>query len=59
MGYISDCVSLAEVKYFDYSDMTLEQTRAKLGIESDLLQAYFRIEQRRYPRAADSQRLLD
>lgn len=59
LGYISDCMSLAEVKYFDYSDMTLEQTRVTLGIESDLLQAYFRIEQRRYPRAAESQRLLD
>jgi hypothetical protein len=59
LGYISDCVSLAEVKYAELAGMTLDQTRAKLGIEPDLLQAYFRIERRRYPDAVDSQRLLD
>ena len=59
LGYISDCVSLAEVKYLELAAMTLDQTRAKLGIEPDLLQAYFRIEQRRYPNAVESQRLLD
>ena len=58
LGYISDCLSLAEVQYSRFAGMTLDQVRAELAIEPDLLQAYFRIEQRRYPNAAESQRLL-
>ena len=52
-------MSLAEVDYSRFAGMTLDQTRAELGVERDLLEAYFRIERRRYPSAAESQRLLD
>lgn len=37
----------------------LGDIRRELGIEEDLLRAYYAIEKRRYPEAMDSQRLLD
>jgi hypothetical protein len=59
LGYISDCRSLATVNYDPMLDMTLAHIRAELGIEEDLLRAYYAIEKRRYPNSPESQRLLD
>lgn len=58
LGYISDCRSLAEVDFAPLLERPLGAIRKELGIEEDLLRAYYAIEQRRYPRSAESQRLL-
>lgn len=59
LGYVSDCRSLAGVDYDALLDSTLGRIRVELGIEEDLLRAYYAIEKRRYPNAPESQRLLD
>jgi hypothetical protein len=59
LGYISDCRSLAEVDYAPLMDLTLAQVRQQIGIEDDLLRAYYGVEKRRYPQARESQRLFD
>ena len=58
LGYVSDARSLAEVNYDALLDLTLGRIRAELGIEEDLLRAYYAIEKRRYPNSPESQRLL-
>jgi hypothetical protein len=58
LGYISDCRSLAEVDYAPMLNWELGRIRRSIGIEEDLLRAYYAIEQRRYPDSAASQRLL-
>ena len=58
LGYISDCRSLAEVKLDAMLDQPLERIRASIGLEEDLLRAYYAIEARRYPSSIESQRLL-
>lgn len=58
LGFISACQSLAGVKYRQYLDWPVERIRAELGIEEDLLRAYYAIERRRFPDAPECQRLL-
>ena len=58
LGFISDCQSLAEVDYSCYLQYPLQEIREDLGIETNLLQAYYAIEKRRYPDSVESQRLL-
>ena len=58
LGYISDCRSLAEVDCAPMLDWTLGRIRQEIGLEEDLLRAYYVIEARRYPRSVESQRLL-
>ncbi len=58
LGFISDCQSLSEVDYSRYLQHPLEEIREDLGIETNLLQAYYSIEKRRYPESIESQRLL-
>lgn len=58
LGYVSDCQPLDKVNYEVYKDYTLADAREALGIEVDLLRAYYRIEMKRYPNHKDSQRLL-
>ena len=58
LGFISDCQSLSEVNYSRYLQHPLEEIREDLGIETNLLQAYYSIEKRRYPESIESQRLL-
>lgn len=58
LGYVSDCRSLAEVDFGPLLDLPLQRVRGELGIEEDLLRAYYAIEQRRYPRSIESARLL-
>ena len=59
LGYISGCVALDEFDFTPCLDMTLREVRGKLGIEKDLMLAYYHIEKKRYPGASDCQRLLD
>lgn len=58
LGYISDCRSLAEVKFDPMLDWPIGRIRRSIGIEEDLLRSYYAIEARRYPDSAESQRLL-
>jgi hypothetical protein len=59
LGFISDCRPLSQVRYADYLDLPLAEARRAIGIEEDLLRAYYAIERRRYPHSFESQRLLD
>jgi len=59
LGFVSDCRSLCETHFAPYLDLSLGEIRGALGIESNLLKAYYAIEKRRYPDAYESQRLLD
>lgn len=58
LGYVSDCRPLAEVNLEAMFDWPLGRIRAAIGLELDLLRAYYAIEGRRYPACAESQRLL-
>jgi hypothetical protein len=58
LGFVSDCRSLATVDFDRYLDWPLGAVRGDLGIEEDLLRAYYAIEKRRFPHALESQRLL-
>ena len=59
LGYISDCTPLDQFKVADIRNMTIREAREFVGLERDLLRAYFKIEHRRYPHSAASARLLD
>ena len=58
LGFISNCRPLDKIDYTKYLDWKLRDMRENIGLEGDLIMAYFRIEQRRYPRSKASQRLL-
>ena len=57
LGHMSACKPLNEVDFTQFYTHSLGDTRAALGLESDLLRAYYRIEKQRYPHARESQRL--
>ena len=59
LGFVSDCRSLAGVDYRALLDKPLGEIRPALGIEEDLLRAYYAIEKRRFPDAPESRPLLD
>ena len=58
LGFISNVRPLDKIDYEKYLDWKLRDIRQDNGLESDLLLAYFRIEQKRYPESQASQRLL-
>ncbi|WP_221794494.1 hypothetical protein [Oceanobacter mangrovi] len=58
LGFVSDCTPLAEVDYEPYMDMPIKQVRQEIGVEVELLKAYYQIERRRYPADKASQRTL-
>lgn len=58
LGYVSDCQPLNEIDYTQYINMPIQQVREKVGLEIDLLKAYYNIEIKRYPDAVESKRLL-
>jgi hypothetical protein len=58
LGYISDCLPLNKVDYDKYLDWKLRDIRNDIGLESELILAYYRIEQKRHPQAKASRRLL-
>ena len=58
LGYVSDCTPLDTVDFHPMFDWPLRKIREAIHLEVDLLQAYYRIEARRYPHCTASQRLL-
>jgi hypothetical protein len=59
LGFTSDCKPLSQIDYSQYLHRQLREIRQALGIEEDLLKAYYAIEKRRYPTSLESQRLLE
>lgn len=59
LGYISRCKRLDTVDFTNYSDMSIADARVELGIEENLLKAYYEIEKNHYPENRASARLLD
>ena len=59
LGGISNCRPLDEIDFDPWLDRPLGWIRTRVGMETDLLAAYYRIEKERYPHARASQRLLD
>lgn len=58
LGYICDCEPLDKVDYESLRGFSIEEARQKLGLSTELLLAYFKIEKKRYPNAIESQRLV-
>lgn len=58
LGFVSDCTPLAEVDYMKYLDWPLGKIRDDIGIEVDLLKAYYAIEAKRYPQIKECTRNL-
>jgi hypothetical protein len=58
LGYISNCQPLNEIKFPELAHMTIAEVRNTIGLEADLLQAYYNIEAKRYPQSYESQRLV-
>ncbi len=58
LGKISNCRRLDQVAYAQFDQGSIAEMRQSLGVEEDLLKAYFKIEQARYEHALESQRLL-
>ncbi|WP_428310235.1 hypothetical protein [Hydrocarboniphaga sp.] len=59
LGFISDVQRLDKVDYEALRGLSLAEARRKIGLEDDLLRAYYAIEKNRYPHSFESQRLLD
>ena len=59
LGYISGCAALDEIDFKQYLGLPLRAVREKIGLEINLLRAYYEIEKKRYPDSIASRRLLD
>lgn len=59
LGYISDCKSLDKVDYSQYMDWEISKVRKELGVETNLLKAYFEIEYKRHPKDIATKRLFN
>ncbi len=59
LGHVSGCIPFDRIDFTAYATCTLRELRREIGLESDLLRAYYHIEQRRYPDSRASRRLLD
>ena len=58
LGFISDCQSLAKVDYKKYIEWPVQKIRDEIGLEVDLLKAYYAIEAKRYPHLKECTRNL-
>jgi len=58
LGAISNCQPLDEVDFTALEHLSLREVREQLGVETDLLLAYYRVEASRNPGNPASQRLL-
>ena len=58
LGFISDCQPLDKVDFVSMRDLTINEVREKIGLEEDLLRAYYAIESKRYPNSKECQRNL-
>jgi hypothetical protein len=59
LGYISDCQPLNAINFSELAHLPICEVRAQIGLERDLLQAYYNIEAKRYPESFESQRLIN
>ena len=59
LAHISECASLDQFDFRPFWQQPLSLLRQKLGVEMDLLVAYYKIEQKRFPEDPASKRLLD
>jgi hypothetical protein len=59
LAMVSHCAALDQVAFTGYLAQPLAGIREQLGIDVDLLSAYYRIEQKLFPGSKASQRLLD
>jgi hypothetical protein len=57
LGYVSDCTPLSKVNFCQLMDLTLKEAREKVGLNPDLLQAYYDNERKKYPNDKASARL--
>lgn len=58
LGAISRCEPLDRVDFRPWLDRPLNELRAGIGLERELIEAYFCVEKRRFPDSKASQRLL-
>ena len=58
LAYISDCKPLAEIRFGPMRGWSMRRIRKAVGVEEDLLRAYYNVEAKRYPKSIESQRLL-
>lgn len=59
LAWICECQSLDKVPFQTLRQYPLGELRAALGLDEDLLRAYYALEKRRFPGVRESQRLLD
>ena len=58
LAFISSCKALDEIDFKPLMNKSLKEIRNKIGLETEFLNAYYRIEQQRYPNSIASKRLL-
>jgi hypothetical protein len=58
LAYLSFSAPLDSFDFTPWHDQTLRQLREAIGLEPELIQAYFAVEKHRYPYELASQRLL-
>jgi hypothetical protein len=58
LGFISDCLALDKIDFGPLMHLSLSEVRQKIGLEVDLLKAYYKIEAKRYPNVTESNRNL-
>lgn len=56
LGYVSDCTPLNTVDYDSLMDLTLKEARLKVGINPNLIKAYYENEKNKYKNDISSQR---
>jgi hypothetical protein len=59
LGTISHCVPMTKFDFDAVQHLSLGAIREHIGLETDLLGAYFAVEARRYAHCAESRRLCD
>ncbi|MCG3883303.1 hypothetical protein I3271_01235 [Photobacterium leiognathi] len=57
LGYVSDCQPLDKINYSELMDLTLKDARERVGLEPELLAAYYQIESQRYPQFEECLRI--
>jgi hypothetical protein len=57
LAFISSCKPLDTLDYSSLMKLSLKNIRNKIELETDLLEAYYAIEKKRYPESLASQRL--
>jgi hypothetical protein len=58
LAYLSFCAPVDSFDFKPWHDQSIRQIREAIGLEPELMQAYFAVEKHRYPHSLASQRLL-